>query len=117
MLPVLSVGLQLDVLNEFAATAEDEAYSWHWAKSGRQLGKSMALADRAYTIALTRARKEITDIAVNNTKIKVLEAVGTPHKSRLNMVEGLKESLARLERISKAEDTFAHDMKTCLRKT
>ena len=90
----------------------DISYSTAW-----QLGRIMGLADRAFTTALSRARRQIADIAINNSKIKVLEAVGMPHRSKIELLDQLKDYLNDLDRISKAEFDVAHCSETYLRKS
>ena len=73
----------------------DISYSAAW-----QLGRTMALANRAYTTALVRLRRQILEIATDQTKIKILKASGRQHLSKLDIIESLEDHLDTLHSLS-----------------
>ncbi|OAP61485.1 hypothetical protein AYL99_03688 [Fonsecaea erecta] len=82
----------------------DISYSVAW-----QLGRTMALADRAFTTALTRVRRQITSIAQNEARVKLLRAAGRPHLSRLDLVGALPDAMGLLQKLSHCEASVIGD--------
>lgn len=73
----------------------DISYSTAWS-----LGRTMALADRAYTTALTRVRQQIFGMATSESKVRVLKAYGQTSATKLELVGNLKNSLRTLGKLS-----------------
>ena len=82
----------------------DLSYSVAW-----QLGRVMALADRAFATALTRVRRQMTSIASNEARIKLLRAAGRPHCSRFDLVEALSDAMKLLHKMSHCEASVMGD--------
>ncbi|KAK6510288.1 hypothetical protein TWF481_005005 [Arthrobotrys musiformis] len=81
----------------------DVTYSAAW-----NLGKTLAMADHAYSSALSRTRKLILQIATPAAQLKVLKLAGIDVKSKTDIIAEIGESISTLNELS---DSFgAMDM-------
>jgi hypothetical protein len=86
----------------------DITYSSAW-----QLGRTLALADRAFATALTRIRREILIQGKEKSQVKFLKATGIPWKSKLDLAASLKESMKELLTSSSMDETGAGETESC----
>ena len=77
----------------------DLTYSSAW-----QLGRTLALADRAFATALTRVRREIAKQADHAAQASLLQAADRPFHSRVGLAASVGSSLEQLAALSRAED-------------
>ncbi|KAI5839061.1 hypothetical protein DFP73DRAFT_614526 [Morchella snyderi] len=63
-----------------------------------QLGKALALADQAFTVALSRVRLQIYDAAIDRAKAKLLKERGL-HMSREDHIRSLPEAMGILNNL------------------
>ncbi|KAL7276583.1 hypothetical protein RUND412_000425 [Rhizina undulata] len=82
-------GTDLQILDQ-AVGLIDITYSSAW-----QLGKTLALADQAFTAALSRIRTHIHDQTMNDAKAKILRARGA-YKTREEIVKSLSGAVETL---------------------
>lgn len=79
----------------------DISYSTAW-----QLGKTLALADRSFTIALARVRKQIQDARVEEKKKDEVEK-DTPFKTKLEAMKSLVASMKTIEDLPQSDASHA----------
>ncbi|KAF5532071.1 hypothetical protein FNAPI_13036 [Fusarium napiforme] len=77
----------------------DMTYSSAWS-----LGRTLALADRAFTISLTRVRHEIIVPATDKARSQMLKATSRRHYSRLDLLSSLDGLVDDLVDISRTAD-------------
>ncbi|KAK6499504.1 hypothetical protein TWF506_004134 [Arthrobotrys conoides] len=73
----------------------DITYSAAW-----NLGKTLAMADHAYSSALSRTRKQILQIATPAAQLKVLNLAGIDIKSKTDIIAEMGESISILNDFS-----------------
>ncbi|KAH0538455.1 hypothetical protein FGG08_004953 [Glutinoglossum americanum] len=82
-------GADLQILDQELGIM-DLTYSAAW-----QLGKTLALADPAFTTALTSVRKQIFDLATSEAQAEALRKNGA-HKSRVEILKSIGQSVKQL---------------------
>ncbi|KAF3208014.1 hypothetical protein TWF192_003200 [Orbilia oligospora] len=75
----------------------DITYSAAW-----NLGKTLAMADHAYSSALSRSRKQILQIATPSAQLKVLKFAGIHIKSKTDIIAEMSGSISTLNEISES---------------
>ena len=70
--------------------------AWH-------LGRTLALADRAFATALVRVRREISKRGSHVAQAKVLQTADQPIRSRLELASEIEDTLGQLALLSEAE--------------
>lgn len=83
-------GTNLQILDRSLAIM-DVTYSSAW-----QLGRTMAIADSAFTSALFRVRCQILQCATPVAQGQLAKQQGFQHKSKLELLGSLSDSIARL---------------------
>ncbi|OQE46385.1 hypothetical protein PENCOP_c001G03108 [Penicillium coprophilum] len=69
------------------------------------LGRNLALADRAYTISLTRVRHQILKTATAEVRQQMLRATARSHDSRLDLVRALESLVDGTVSVSRTTDS------------
>ncbi|KAH7186286.1 uncharacterized protein B0J16DRAFT_343441 [Fusarium flagelliforme] len=77
----------------------DLTYSSAWS-----LGRTLALADRAFTISLTRVRHQILHPATDGARRQMLQATSRQHYTRDDLVKSLKDLVGKTVDISLTSD-------------
>ncbi|EXJ83693.1 hypothetical protein A1O1_07317 [Capronia coronata CBS 617.96] len=87
-------GTDLQILDQELGLM-DISYSSAW-----QLGRTLAIADQAFTAALSRLRKAILDQAMNDAQKQALQTV-TSFKSKDDLLQSISHSVATIGRLHK----------------
>jgi hypothetical protein len=85
-----TTGTDLQILDQELGLMDIISYSAAW-----QLGRTLAIADQAFTVAIVEVRKQILDRALNDAQTKALKD-HTVYKTRGELLRTLSNSVHRL---------------------